>query len=199
MSVLATEEMSAVETGQMSSVETGQMSAVDARQMSSAGTRQMSTGKTGRCHVSILYICLVSTADIYLISAADICPVSTADIRPVSTEDMCSVSTADIPSVSTHNVQVSDGQSGPKSMKTARNGSRTVARPRESTQMNPTAISERLGPVPRPKTHQKRAETVNLPVPGRGPQVRLHRTCLGSRAGVMANSCSSAERWRLLL
>ena len=34
MSVLATEEMSAVETGQMSSVETGEMSAVGTRQRS---------------------------------------------------------------------------------------------------------------------------------------------------------------------
>ena len=68
-----------------------------------------------------------------------------------------------------HNVQVSEGQSGPKSAKMVRNGSRMVASPRESTQMNPTAISERLGPVTRTKTCTKRTETLDWPVPGRGP------------------------------
>ena len=42
MSVLATEEMSAVETGQMSSVETGKMSAVETGLMSAVEARQKS-------------------------------------------------------------------------------------------------------------------------------------------------------------
>ena len=69
MSVLATEEMSAVETGQMSSVETGQMSAVETGQMSAAETGQMSAVetrkmysiKTGQRPVATVDICLVPT------------------------------------------------------------------------------------------------------------------------------------------
>ena len=45
MSVLATEEMSAVETGRMSAAETGQMSAVETRQLSSVA-------RTDTCLVS---------------------------------------------------------------------------------------------------------------------------------------------------
>ena len=51
-----------------------------------------------------------------------------------------------------HNVQVSERRPGPRLAKMVRNGSRVVARPRESTHMNPMAISWRLGPVPRSKT-----------------------------------------------
>ena len=127
MSAVETGQMSSVETGKMIAVETGQISAVETRQMSSAVTRQMSTGKTGRCPVSLFYICLVSAGGICLVSTADICPVSTADICLAPTEDIRSVSTAHI----------------------------SFARPRESTQMNPTAISERLGPVPWPNTCKK--------------------------------------------
>ena len=64
MSVLATEEMSAVETGQMSSVVTGQMPAVETGQMSAAGTRQMCSIETGQSPVAIVDICPVSAADI---------------------------------------------------------------------------------------------------------------------------------------
>ena len=35
------------------------------------------------------------------------------------------------------------------------NGSRMVARPQESTQMDRTAVPEHLGPVPRPEIRQK--------------------------------------------
>ena len=66
MSVLATEEMSAVETVQMSAAEKGQMSAVE--------TRQMSIGKTGRCPVSLFYISEVSIVDVplfYNVQVAD--------------------------------------------------------------------------------------------------------------------------------
>ena len=51
-----------------------------------------------------------------------------------------------------HNVQVADRRSGPKSAKMARNGSRMVARSKESTPGFLKAIFSPLGPVPRPKT-----------------------------------------------
>ena len=47
MSVLATEEMSAVETRQMSVLAIEEMSAVETRQMSSVETRQMSSVEIG--------------------------------------------------------------------------------------------------------------------------------------------------------
>ena len=59
----------------------------------------------------------------------------------------------------------------------ARNGSRMVASPRESLQMNPTMVPERLRPVPWPKTQQKRAETSKSADPDRRSRVRLLRTC----------------------
>ena len=60
------------------------------------------------------------------------------------------------------NVDLADRRSGSKLAKMARNGSRMVAKPRESTQVNPTAISERSGSVPRPKNCKKNDETLRL-------------------------------------
>ena len=42
-------------------------------------------------------------------------------------------------------------------------------------QMNPTVVPKRLGPVPRPKTLPKWAETPKSACPGGGSQVRLLR------------------------
>ena len=130
----------------LSAVKTGQMSAVETRQTSSAETGQMYSIGTGQRHVATVDICLVSAADTCLVSTADICPVSTANLR----------------------------RSGPKSTKMVRNGSRMVARPRESTHMNRTAVPEGLGPVLRPKIRQRVhlqrwwAELFGTPSVGRG-------------------------------
>ena len=105
MSVLATEEMSAVETGQMSAVETGQMSAAETGQMSAAETRKMSS-------VARTDICLVSTHIV--------------EVSEVSTVPMLKSQKSQL--WQCHNVQVSDRRSGPRSAKMSRNGSRIVAR-----------------------------------------------------------------------
>ena len=63
------------------------------------------------------------------------------------------------------NLQISGNLSGPKSTKTSRSGSRMVARSRESARGHPPAISNSLGPVPRPKIYQNLAQTPDQPPP----------------------------------
>ena len=120
--------MSSVETGQMSAVETGQMSAAETGQMSAVETRQMSS-------VARPDICLVSTHNV--------------EVSEVSTVPMLKSQKSQL--WQCHNVQVEDSRPGPKSSKIARNGSRMVARSRESVPGHATAIFSPLGPVPRPK------------------------------------------------
>ena len=151
----------------MSAAETGQMPAVETRQMFSAETKQMSTGKAGRCPVSLFYTYVLSQQQTSVLSQQQTSLLLQEQTSVLSQHTILMSQKSQL--WQCHNVQIADRRSGPKLAKMTRNGFRTVARPRESTQMNPTAISERLGPVPRPKTCQKRYETLDWPVPGRGP------------------------------
>ena len=145
--------MSSLETGQMSAVKTGRMSAVETGQMSS-----------------------VARTDIRLVS------IHNVEVSAVSISQCSSLRSLNCGNVTMsksqksqlwqcHDVQVSENRSGPRSAKMLRNGSRMVARPQESTQMNPTVVPKRLGPVPRPQTHQKWPETPKSACPGGGSRV----------------------------
>ena len=137
--------MSSVETGQMSAVETGQMSAAETGQMSAVETRQMpSVARTDICFVSTHNVEVSEVSTVPLLKSQNSqlsqCPqhhtVPTPQCsspRHVNCHNTTMFKSQTSQLWQCHNVQVSDRRPGPKSAKMARNGSRMVARPREST------------------------------------------------------------------
>ena len=111
----------------------------------------------------------------------------TGQMSAVETRQMSSVARTDICLVSTHNVQVADRRSGPKSTKMCRNGSRMVARSRESTPRHAAALSKALGPVPRPKIRQK---GIKWSVWG----LALGSSAFSKQLGLMFNLASHASK-----
>ena len=73
----------------------------------------------------------------------------------VETGQMSAAETGQMSAVETRQMLKSQIRGGVQITKMARNGSRMVARPQESTQMDRTAVPESLGPVLRPKVWQK--------------------------------------------
>ena len=155
--------------------------------------------ETGLCHASMFYICLVSTADICPASAGDvypgstdIVPVATGDLYPVLTEGFCPCSAEDASSIqramtcplSTIGVvKVSLTRRG-------RKGSKSV----ENHRINPIALRSLWIRSCGPKQ-----QTSDLRVPGRRSWVRLLRTYLVSRAGVISHDLSLKYAWRSLI
>ena len=113
--------MSTVETGQMSAVETGQMSAAETGQMSAVETRQMSS-------VARADICLVPTHNVQVSDVSIVAMPQCSMIRNLNCGSITMCKSKKSQFWQCHNVQVSDGRSGPKSAKMARNGARMVAR-----------------------------------------------------------------------
>ena len=84
--------------------------------------------------------------------------MSSVEIRQMSaveTGQMSAAETGQMSAAETRQMLKSQIGGWAKITKMARSGSKMVARPRESTQMDRTAVPKPLGPVPRPKIQQK--------------------------------------------
>ena len=90
----------------------------------------------------------------------------TGQMSAVETRQMSTIKTGLCPVAILYICLVSTADICPKITKMTWNGSRMVARTRESAQMKPTAIPERFRPVPRPKTNQNLVKTPDPSPPG---------------------------------